>query len=135
MIVYRVEDPWTRLGPYHGGPGAKLLTTLSYTWNSDSHPTPDFDDIRVPHRPDGQWPAEWRCGFRSLRQLVQWFPKRYRYHLAEAGLVVARWDAHLVRSGRHQVLYHHPTAVRLDHFPVCRIDTLTSGAELANVRI
>lgn len=123
--VYRIEHEEIRCGPYNPtGLGDydqdqrdRLFEAMNpvhdlYWLEQDKgvnrHPTPCEDGIP-------NLGSQERCGFASMADLIRWFGQEFIDAVRGAGYVVAEYrvPAHLVRHGRHQVVFDFESGERV----------------------
>lgn len=113
MVVYRVEDPKSRLGMYFSGSVAH-----QYMSGGNQHPGPHGDqrlkDELVTKDLNGQEPylmfdRDCKFGFASKKQMRNWVSEdEWKQKLAEQGLIVAKYRVpkEKVAIGKTQAIYH-----------------------------
>lgn len=119
MVVYRVEDPKTRLGMYFSNTFAHEVMSTG-----GQHPEP-FSDGRLLDELKGKreqlgsdkqrFTSACKFGFASKKQMRNWISEdEWKQKLAEHGLVVAKYQVpkSQVAIGRTQVIYH-PSQAKL----------------------
>lgn len=105
MLLYRVEHPESKLGPYVHGSRSNKISEMVYQHNDDpdNHPSPRNDIGRF-LREDGS--DHERCAFTSRDQLVEWFGE-WLPALAEDGFHCVKMQvntAHVI-VGSKQAIY------------------------------
>ncbi len=97
MKVYRVEHRESQIGPYQGN--AVDDSTLDYYWSS-KHPGPKEDGIPDPQRTE-------HFGFKSVRQLLDWFLLWDIWAWKKQGFAVYKYDIsdEYVRLGGRQLVF------------------------------
>lgn len=135
MRIYRVEMPGSGAGPYSPCDHDDFIFEMKVDQELDQmyrdhkhdtfdHPTP-FSDGEMP----GAWDVyiEWdfRCGFMSQEQLVEWFGP-WMHKLSELGFLMSTYEVpaphYLV--GRHQMIFNKPyaTLVAQNVMPLHRME-------------
>lgn len=121
MIVYRIErDDGT--GPYVGNERGPHRSG----WHCPTrNPNPRFDGLGHVWFTDNNI-----FGFKDARQLVKWFPRVDRRHMAEQGLKLAlyRIDGRRIKKGGKQIVFDRRLATLIERRPLCRRKCLTPPA-------
>jgi hypothetical protein len=94
--VYRVENSAGK-GPYTDATPNEVCNFISCVAD-DAHPMPWDDDIPYPD-------FQFAHGFKSIRDLRNWFTPKGRTFLAGIGFCVAAYKAARVLRGKHQVVF------------------------------
>lgn len=74
MIVYRIEHPRTKRGPYNTSDNFDTHWCYRSHDNSPKRPTP-LKDFNAKDSIDFYENEDFVCGFKSIKQLTQWFRK------------------------------------------------------------
>ena len=114
MLVWRIENSEDRIGPYnsqgrkyHTGEDSGLIVDIydlgrsSYGYERISHKTPDEDGIG--------WVSQGEfCGFKTLQQLTEWFPKEIitRLYAFDFSIVTFSVPLEDIRIGLNQLLFY-----------------------------
>lgn len=101
--VYRVQRP-NGYGPYwlynlwlgYGEGDAVWI----HGHNDDTHPSPRDDGLNV-----FLGAMEWKCGFRDLDQLSDWFTDEELVTLYSHGFAIYEIEAERIQVGKRQILY------------------------------
>jgi len=104
--VYRIEHKEDGYGPYYWN------DRNEYWWSEDEHdslertPHPDDDGLYYINTVHPSY--EYVYGFKSVKQLCEWFTKFERYCLFSSGYQVKCYnvDDSLIHYGDHQLKFH-----------------------------
>lgn len=99
MIIYRLEHPRTRKGPYNSKNTSLSWQTGNHNKSDKKNPTP-FVDFK---RKDSQLfyrEENFLCGFSSLEQLNKWFNKTELKRLKDSGFKIYKINV----DGRSKIL-------------------------------
>lgn len=115
MLVWRIENSEDRIGPYNSQgkkystrEGERLRSSV-YNLGRDpydifervSHKTPDEDGIG--------WISQGEfCGFKTLQQLTEWFPKEIITRLYAFDFSIVTYDVPMedIRIGLNQLVFY-----------------------------
>ena len=117
MIVYRIEHPKTKLGPWRHRELERemydtLMDTLQHT--SNARYTPLFQLMKT-----FDIPANVKCGCPSLETLFDWFPKTAREILRKEGFkLIALSIKTAVAQSDNQVAFNRDDAIMLSSKPL-----------------
>lgn len=140
MLVYRIETEDGQ-GIYGAGYGfrytaAALADNEGECW----HPSPDeepalrdfWEGKKLSRKAAREWPEkgrrEWFCGFESMEQLLEWFPKEGLYMMwnkmlrnAHRGHIVTyKVPGNQVKAGDKQVIFKMAKAEKVGSIPLER---------------
>lgn len=97
MLVYRVEHPYHKKGPYHTRHESakiyKVLADMAVKHSDDKHP--NWDDDNLPSNN-----TRLRAGFSTKKQLLWWFKDYFKVlHKCGFKIVIYEVDKGFVNSG------------------------------------
>lgn len=98
IIIYRLEHPATKRGPYHHDYKNSLLNCMNIEHEDNQHPNPQTEEL--------YWKKHYKCAFLTKRKLVQWF-KGWLNDLFKLGfkLYQIKIDEYSIQQGDYQVIF------------------------------